>query len=158
MPRASVPPMPLTDAKIRSLKSRPKAYKVADFEGLFVLVKSSGSKSWRLKYRLNGKEKLLVIGDYPSVSLSQARKTRDAARTEIAAGIDPNESKQEAMRRQREKDGQTFSTLADAYVTKITKEGRAAATPAKIDWLLGAAKFDFGTRPMSDISSPMVLR
>ncbi|MFT6104610.1 MAG: hypothetical protein ACJA1E_001032, partial [Paracoccaceae bacterium] len=40
-----------------------KPYKISDFEGLFILIKTSGSKSWRFKYRVDGKEKLLVIGD-----------------------------------------------------------------------------------------------
>ena len=60
--------MPLTDAKVRSLKARDKDYKVGDFDGLFVLLKASGSLSWRLKYRFLGKEKLMVFGDYPAVS------------------------------------------------------------------------------------------
>ena len=71
--------MPLSDIKIRNLKAGEKPYKVSDFEGLFILVKTSGSKSWRFKYRLDGKEKLLVIGDYPAHSLKQARQARDAA-------------------------------------------------------------------------------
>ena len=57
--------MPLTDPKVKNLKVREKPYKVSDFDGLFVLVKKSGSKSWRFKYRMDGREKLLVIGDYP---------------------------------------------------------------------------------------------
>jgi len=61
--------MPLNDAKIRNLKSKAKAYKVGDFDGLFLLVKATGSKSWRFKYRVDGKEKLIVFGDYPAISL-----------------------------------------------------------------------------------------
>ncbi len=54
--------MPLSDATIRSLKPREKPYKVSDFDGLFVLVKPTGSRLWQFKYRLDGKEKLLSIG------------------------------------------------------------------------------------------------
>lgn len=90
--------MPLSDIKIRNLKSRDKAYKVSDFEGLFVLVKVSGAKSWRFKYRIDGKEKLLVIGDYPAVTLAKARQARDLAKAKLADGIDPNEAKQEDKR------------------------------------------------------------
>ncbi|MGC1497054.1 MAG: Arm DNA-binding domain-containing protein [Sulfitobacter sp.] len=85
--------MPISDIKVRNLKAGDKPYKVSDFEGLFVLVKVSGSKSWRFKYRIDGKEKFLVIGDYPAVSLSQARQARDAAKAQLADGIDPNEAK-----------------------------------------------------------------
>ena len=90
--------MPLSDIKIRNLKSREKPYKVSDFEGLFILVKVSGAKSWRFKYRVDGKERLLVIGDYPAVSLANARIARDAAKYQLANDIDPNEAKQEDKR------------------------------------------------------------
>ena len=53
--------MPLSDVTIRNLKPRDKAYKVADFEGLFITVKPTGSRLWHFKYRIAGKEKLLSI-------------------------------------------------------------------------------------------------
>lgn len=56
--------MPLSDIKIRNLKSKDTPYKVSDFEGLYILVKVSGAKSWRFKYRTDGKERLLVIGNW----------------------------------------------------------------------------------------------
>ncbi|WP_301067748.1 Arm DNA-binding domain-containing protein [Pseudooceanicola sp.] len=56
--------MSLSDIKIRNLHSTEKAYKVSDLEGLFILVKVSGAKSWRFKYRIYGKARLLVIGDF----------------------------------------------------------------------------------------------
>ena len=86
--------MPLSDAKIRSQQSTQKPYKVADFDGLFLPVKVSGSKSWRFKYRIASTEKLPVIGDYPSITLAQARQARDAARALVANGEDPSEAKQ----------------------------------------------------------------
>lgn len=61
--------MPISDIKVRNLKPKDKPYKVSDFEGLFVLVKVSGSKSWRFKYRIDGKEKLLVIERLPRCEL-----------------------------------------------------------------------------------------
>ncbi|MEO1884884.1 MAG: Arm DNA-binding domain-containing protein [Methylococcales bacterium] len=57
--------MPLTDVKARNLKPKDKDYKIADEKGLFLLVKKNGSKYWRLKYRINGSEKLLALGVYP---------------------------------------------------------------------------------------------
>ena len=74
------PAMPLSDVQIRNLKIKDRPYKVGDFGGLFVLVKTSGAKSWRFKYRIDGREKLLVIGDYPAVTLAKARQMRDAAK------------------------------------------------------------------------------
>lgn len=150
--------MPLSDAKVKNLKIEAKPYKVSDFDGLFVLVKASGSKSWRLKYRMDGSEKLLVIGDYPAVSLLDARRIRDAARVDIANGVDPNEAKQEAKRLRSDSKANTFEKQADAFFAKSEKEGKAAATLTKTKWLLGMANADFGRKPMAEITSPMVLK
>ena len=63
-------PMPtsLSDAKARNAKPRTKPYKIADGEGLFLLITPSGGKYWRLKYFFAGKEKLLALGVYPEVN------------------------------------------------------------------------------------------
>jgi hypothetical protein len=99
--------MPLSDIQIRNLKPREKSYKVSDFEGLFVLVKVNGSRLFQFKYRMEGKERLYSIGVYPEVSLAQARKAKEAARANVAAGIDPSEAKQEEKRICLEAKGQT---------------------------------------------------
>ena len=74
------PPMPLTDTSIRNAKARTKPYKLGDSGGLFLLVQPSGGKLWRLKYRVDGREKKLGLGTYPEISLADARKRRDEAR------------------------------------------------------------------------------
>ena len=56
------PMCPLSDAKVRNAKPRTKPYKIADGEGLFLLITPSGSKYWRLKYFFAGKEKAVGIG------------------------------------------------------------------------------------------------
>ena len=63
----------LTDTRIRSLKPRPKLYRLADHHGLTLEVSPSGSKLWRLRYRLAGKEQMRALGRYPDVSLAEAR-------------------------------------------------------------------------------------
>ena len=78
--------MPLSDTKIRSARAQTKPYKIADGEGLFVLVNPIGSKLWRLKYRYLGKEKLYSIGAYPLVGLAEARETRDNVKKTARAG------------------------------------------------------------------------
>ncbi len=83
--------MSLTDVKVRTTKSQEKAYKLSDEKGLFLYVTSSGGKYWRLKYRYQGKEKLLALGVYPDVSLAFAREQRDDARKLLASDIDPSE-------------------------------------------------------------------
>ncbi|MBI1572290.1 Arm DNA-binding domain-containing protein, partial [Escherichia coli] len=85
--------MALTDAKIRAAKHTDKAYKLTDGAGMFLLVHPNGSRYWRLRYRILGKEKTLALGVYPEVSLSEARTKRDEARKLISEGIDPCEQK-----------------------------------------------------------------
>lgn len=150
--------MPLSDIQIRNLKPREKAYKVSDFEGLFVLVKPHGSRLWQLKYRLDGKEKTFSIGIYPDVSLAQARKAKDEARSKIAAGIDPSEAKQEDKRSRQEAMGNTFQKVGASFLAKQRKEGKSAATLSKTEYHLKLACRDFGRKPITEITAPMILK
>jgi integrase len=85
--------MPLTDIAVRSAKPQSKTVKHFDGGGLYLEVNPSGGKWWRWKYRFGGKEKRLSFGVYPDVSLKAARDKRDAARRQLAAGIDPSEAR-----------------------------------------------------------------
>lgn len=152
-----IPQIPLKDAKIRSLKSRAKDCKVSDFDGLFVLVKASGSLSWRLKYRFLGKEKLMVFGDCPAVSLARARALRDDARLQLSAGNDPNALKQAAKRAENARVAETFGALADAFIAKARAEKTAASTLSKTVWLLDMAKADLGKLPIRDVTAPLIM-
>lgn len=78
--------MALTDAAIRNVKPGAKAIKLADGGGMFLLVTPAGGKLWRLKYRMDGVEKLLSIGVFPEIGLSDARKRREEARALLAGG------------------------------------------------------------------------
>jgi len=149
--------MPLTDAKIKSLKPRDKPYKVADFAGLYVEVRPTGSKIWRQKYRFGGREKRLTFGAYPALTLADARVARDAAKASLAKGIDPGVEKRVQAEAETAALKHTFSHFADAFQEKARKEGRAEATQAKNQWLLDMAKKDLGHLPISDITAPVVL-
>ena len=80
--------MPITEALCKSLKPKDKDYKIADQNGLSLLVKTNGSKWWRFSYSFDGKRNTLSMGTYPQTSLKEAREKRDAARKMIASGID----------------------------------------------------------------------
>ncbi|MCP4881719.1 MAG: integrase arm-type DNA-binding domain-containing protein [Gammaproteobacteria bacterium] len=84
----------LTELAIKRAKPKDKDYKLSDEKGLFLLVKKSGAKYWRVKYRFAQKEKLYSIGVYPDVSLKQARLERDEMRAKLRQGIDPSAAKQ----------------------------------------------------------------
>lgn len=87
----------LTNKAIKNAKPQSKPYKIFDGEGLYLLIEPTGSKLWRLKYHF-GKEKLLAIGSYPGISLSEARDYRYEAKKLLRANIDPSTRKQEARR------------------------------------------------------------
>ena len=85
--------MPLTDTAIRAAKPADKPQKLFDGNGLFLFIAPSGAKSWRLKYRFQGREKLLTLGTYPQLSLKEARESSAGARKKLSGGIDPSAEK-----------------------------------------------------------------
>lgn len=92
--------MALTAAQVKSIvcPEEKKQIKKFDEKGLFVLVKQSGSKLWRFKYKYGGKHQEMALGQYPSVTLSEARKMADKARLLLVQGINPMEKKLERKR------------------------------------------------------------
>lgn len=107
----------LSDSKIKSLKSTEKTYRISDHEGLCVEVKPTGAKLWRYRYRFLGKASMLGLGEYPELSLAEARKQKDEIKALLKAGIDPaqyrREQKQEAIYKNANKN--TFEILATEY-------------------------------------------
>lgn len=121
----------LTDTQLKSLKPQEKAYKVADALGLYVTVATSGTKSFRYDYRVDGKRETLTVGRYeegtPSratdeldtldfgavVSLADARALHDRARRMVKGGVSPSKAKVE--KRTVTADEQTFGTWADKF-------------------------------------------
>ena len=92
--------MSLTDVAVKNAKPSSKAFKLSDGNGLYLLVQPTGSKLWRYKYRLAGKEKVLALGIYGEISLRQARDKRDAARRLLSDGVDPAMERKAAKLRQ----------------------------------------------------------
>ena len=84
----------LSDAKCKAAKPQDRAYKLFDGLGLALVVLPSGVRSWRVFYRLDGKAKTLVLGQFPEVGLAEARRLRDAARSTMRAGEDPMAARQ----------------------------------------------------------------
>jgi integrase len=144
--------MALTDTAIRLAKADASDRKLADSKGLYLLVTATGSKLWRLKYRIDGKEKKLALGSYPEVGLKQARTRRDAARQSAQAGSDPSVIKREARIAKRIAAANTFGGIAEEYIAKLEAEGKAAVTIAKTRWLLTKLSPALGTRPIAEIS------
>lgn len=110
--------MPLTDTAIRKARPRGAAYRLYDERALYLEVTRAGSKLWRLKYRVGGKEKRLAIGAYPDVSLAVARERRDDARRLIAAGVDPGVHRKEARAAHVAAAASTFECVAREWLGK----------------------------------------
>src|SRR5579863_7400236 len=85
----------LTALGIEKLKPKGKPYKVSDGNALYVLVKPTGGKHWRLRYTFGGKEKMLSLGSFPEVLLADARAKRDDAHKLLGNGIDPSDQKKQ---------------------------------------------------------------
>ena len=115
----------LTDTRIRQAKPGPKPYKLADGGGLFLLVHSNGSKYWRLKYRLDGKEKLFAVGVYPEINLAEARLKTLEARRVIREGGDPVVERRR-QRAQAASSADTFQTIAEEWMA--SREGEWSPT------------------------------
>lgn len=110
--------MALSDTKIRGVKSTGKAVKLFDGGGLFLLVKPTGGKLWRLKYRYDGKEKLLSLGAYPVITLADARGQRDEAKRFLLKGVDPGAVKK-AQQRAHTAESETFQVIAREWHAKF---------------------------------------
>ena len=146
----------LNDTRIRQTKPKDRDYKLTDFDGLQLLVRTTGSKLWRFAYRFADKQKQLALGVYPTVTLAEARERRDAARKLLANGTDPSQQ------RRLEKiaacaGGNTFREVAQDLLDKHRREGRAEMTLKKNRWLLEPAFATFGDRPIGEITAPELL-
>lgn len=150
--------MPLTDAVIRGAKSREKNWKLADEKGLYLLITPQGSKRWNLKFRFAGKEKKLSLGLYPDLSLKDARRLRDEARSELALGIDPARRKQEEKAAAKLGAENSFEAIAEEFLEKRQKEGLAATTLSKSRWFLDQLRPSIGKLPIADISPREILQ
>jgi integrase len=79
----------LTNAAVKAARPRAAAYKLADERGLHLFVAPNGRRSFRWRFRWEGKEQLLTIGEWPAVSLDQARDRAELAREQLGRGEDP---------------------------------------------------------------------
>lgn len=107
--------MPLTDAKLRALKPKSAPYKIADAEGLHVLVSRTGARLWRWAYRFGGKQKALTLGQYPDVSLLDARRARDDARRLLGQGTDPSQARKLDRLKASNSARSTFKAVAEEW-------------------------------------------
>lgn len=110
--------MPLTDVKIRQTKPGEQPLKLTDSGGLYLEVRPSGSRLWRYRYRIAGKENLYAVGHYPTVSLLEARRLRDEARDLVRQGIHPSHARQAKFSEQIARNANTFEAVAREWLER----------------------------------------
>jgi integrase len=104
---------PLTDIQLRNAKSKDKPYKLTDGGGLYLEVMPIGSKLWRMKFKqANGKESRLAFGNYPEISILEARKKRTETRALMVDGIDPAKDRIQKKKLSKDTAANTFEKIA----------------------------------------------
>jgi integrase len=147
----------LTDLQARKAKPAEKAYKLADSGGLSLYVTPTGFKSWRYKYRFGGKERRLVFGPYPEVSLIEARDARDAARKTLREGRDPGTVKKEKASEAAIEAQNSFERVAEEWHTLHESKWSTRHAEDVIHSLRRDVFPTLGEMPIAQISVPTVL-
>jgi len=149
--------MALTDVAIRNAKPADKPVKMTDGGGLYLLLATNGSKWWRLDYRFAGKRKTLSMGVYPDVGLKDARERRDAARKQLADGIDPGANRKAQKAATTERAANSFEIICREWLENKRsniEEDQYTKALARLEknvfpWL--------GGRPIAEITAPEIL-
>ena len=150
--------MAITDLKCKNAKPKDKPYRIAAGGSMYLEITPGGSKYWRMKYRVAGKEKLLALGVYPEVSVSNACHARDEAKKLIRAGTDPSDAKKQAKQQAIIKSENTFEIVAREWHEKqLNRWSKDHA-----DNLMRRLEVDIfpqiGSRSIEDIDAPELLK
>ena len=149
--------MALTDTLLRNAKPKEKSYKLMDSHGLFLFVSPTGSKLWRFRFWLHDKEGLYSIGDYPLVSLAQARAERDKARALVKQGIHPVRQRQEEQLRQTFAANNTFEAVAREWIEHKSVNWSEVRLKRVKRTLEKEVFPEIGALPIKDVSSAILL-
>lgn len=144
--------MKLADTFIRHVAANGKVQKHSDGGGLFLYVTPTGKKSWRLAYRFAGKQKLLSLGPYPSVSLREAREKREDAKKLLREHIDPSEARRQAREAAAEAARNSFEDVAREWYAKYSTKWVPSYQKAVIRILEENLFPSVGTRPINAIT------
>lgn len=119
-PLGDTPLMSLTDVQIRQAKPGDKPRKLTDERGLFVEIRPTGAKYWRYRYKIDGKENVFALGEYPDMGLAEARAERDKARVLVKQGRHPSHVRRTERARQSMENQSSFKVVALEWIgTKV---------------------------------------
>ena len=155
----------LTPVTIKA-KAKPgaKPFKLADGQGLYLLIKPNGACYWRMAYRFGSLQKLLALGVYPELSLADARRAAETARASLASGIDPSAIRKEAKAAviaaeviEVTRTERTFQAVAVDWLSK--QEAKLTnATMKKTRWMLDSFAYPaIGARAVESLEAPDML-
>lgn len=147
----------LTDTKLRALRPRDGLYRVADANGLCIEVTPAGSRLWRYRFRFNGKASMLALGEYPLVSLVEARRLRDTARATLAAGVSPVTAARARRAAQAERAGNTFAIVAAEYLAQRAKSKSAGTVYRDRSLIERDLNPVIGSDPIADVTAKALL-
>lgn len=149
---------PLTELKVKGAKPKDKEYKLSDGLGLHLLITPSGGKLWRLQYLFAGKQKLLSFGAYPAVSLGEARRRRDASKELLVQGVDPGADKKAKAAVAATNAKNTFTAVAEDWYSEVKKDWSESHVVHVRRWLDQRIYPVIGSRPISSIETPELVR
>jgi len=147
----------LTANAVKHARPREKAYKLSDHDGLYLLVKPTGIRYWRMNYRFGGQQRTLSFGRGPEILLGDAREMLLEARLQLAKGLDPLEQAKLEKIAKSIAATNTFKAVSGEWLEKIEKEGLAAITLKKARWLLAQTYPALGKRPIFEITAHELL-
>jgi integrase len=147
----------LTSLAIQNARPKQKSYKLADGDGLHLLVQPNGKKLWRLRYRFAGKENMLALGSLGAVSLATARSKREAARKLLAEGIDPSQQRKHNKLTAAIAARNTFAAIVEEHLKTLENNHAAPATISKTRWLLQDLAAPLAKRPIAGITPAEIL-
>ena len=149
--------MKLNDKICKNAKPKEKRYKLSDGGGLYLEITTKDSKLWRLKYRYLRKEKKLCIGEYPTITLAEARDHRKEAKKLLASGHDPSTVKQEIKQEKIKEAGNTFETIAREWHEHKKPEWSEVNAETVLKRLEKDVFPEIGKYPIKNITHKMLL-
>ena len=148
--------MPLSDTAIKKAKATDKPYKLADGNGLYLLVNLAG-KYWRMDYRFGGKRKTLALGVYPDVSLARARGKLTDARQQIAEGIDPSTARKHKKQADMAASINSFEAVAREWHTSTSRKWAKVTADKAITHLQAYVFPEIGFLPVASVKASQLL-
>ena len=151
----------LSAALLRTVKPKNKPYKLTDGYGLHLHVATSGTCTWRYRFKIAGKESTFVLGEYPQMSLADARTARVLAREDVKRGINPGrkrkEEKQALIDQQQAKEN-SFQSIAEEWIEKQRERWTGNHATSVYRSLVKNIFPYIGDQPVEEVTPPMLVK